>query len=71
MKLQISPNDFKKGLYRFELVIERDGNRETITLYKIINSRFEADSYMKGIRDLADIQGLNWKRVEWSLDERN
>lgn len=61
-------NEFRKGLYRFELVVEREGERETVTLYKVVKSRLEADSYMKGIRDLADSQGMDWKRVEWTFE---
>jgi hypothetical protein len=64
-------HEFKKGLYRFELVIEREGENETITLYRTIANRSEANGYSKALLDLCEVQGMKWRRVEWTFDEYN
>lgn len=64
-------NTFRRGAYRFELVVEREGQQETITLYRIIESRGEANGYSKALIDMCDIQNIKWQRVEWFFDECN
>jgi hypothetical protein len=64
-------NEFRKGLYRFELVVEREGETETITLHRNIANRSEANGYSKALLDLCEIQGMKWRRVEWTFDEYN
>jgi hypothetical protein len=64
-------HEFRKGLYRFELVVEREGENETITLYRNIANSSEANGYSKALIDLCEVQGMKWKRVEWTFDEYN
>lgn len=64
-------SEFRKGLYRFTLVVEKDGESETITLYRNIRNRSEANGYSKGLLDLCDMQQIKWRTVEWMFDEYN
>lgn len=64
-------SDFRKGLYRFELVIEREGETEKITLYRTIKNSSEANGYSKALLDFCDVQKFKWRRVEWFFDEYN
>ena len=64
-------SEFRKGIYQFSLVVEKEGETETITLYRTIQNRSEANGYSKALLDLCDVQGIKWKRVEWMFDEYN
>lgn len=64
-------NEFRKGIYRFELVVEKESGEERITLYRIIKNKSEANGYSKALLDFCDVQNLKWRRVEWFFDEYN
>lgn len=64
-------SEFRKGIYQFSLVVEKEGETETITLYRNIKNRSEANGYSKALLDLCDVQGIKWRTVEWTFDEYN
>lgn len=61
--------DFRKGLYEFSLVVEKNGETETLIFHRNIKNRSEANGYSKALLDFCDVQGLKWRRVEWRFDE--